>query len=61
VPPIDGRLGDETHAALEAYRRDNGLAGTAVDEPLIASLTETARSHGLKVPPIIVALEAAMP
>src|SRR5690242_13052851 len=61
VPPIDGRLGDETRAALEAYRRDNGLAGRAVDEPLIASLTETARSRGLKVPSIIVALEATIP
>lgn len=58
VPPIDGRLGEETRAALAAYRRDHVLAGTTVDEALIASLTATARGQGLEVPSVIVALEA---
>lgn len=61
VPPIDGRLGAETRDALAAYRGDHALAGTQIDEALIASLTETARRQGLAVPAIIVALEAAMP
>jgi peptidoglycan hydrolase-like protein with peptidoglycan-binding domain len=57
VPPIDGRLGDETRAAIAAYRRDHALAGTDVDDALIASLTETARQQGLKVPSVIAALD----
>jgi peptidoglycan hydrolase-like protein with peptidoglycan-binding domain len=61
VPPIDGRLGEETHAALAAYRRDHALAGTTVDEALIASLATTARGQGVEVPSIIIALEAATP
>lgn len=61
VPPIDGRLGEETRAALAAYRRDHALAGTTVDEALIASLTATARRQGVQVPSIIIALEASTP
>jgi peptidoglycan hydrolase-like protein with peptidoglycan-binding domain len=61
VPPIDGRLGEDTRVALAAYRRDHALAGTDIDEPLLASLTATARGQGLEVPSIIAALEAEMP
>jgi peptidoglycan hydrolase-like protein with peptidoglycan-binding domain len=61
VQPIDGRLGDETRAALATYRRDHSLPSAEVDEALIASLTATARSQGLDVPGIILALEAKMP
>lgn len=61
VPPIDGRLGDETKEALAAYRRDHAIDVEAVDEALLASMTEVARQRGVKIPDIIVALESGLP
>lgn len=57
VPPIDGRLGEETRAAIAAYRSELGLAGTEIDDALIASLTATAQRNGVEVPSVIAALE----
>jgi peptidoglycan hydrolase-like protein with peptidoglycan-binding domain len=62
VPPLDGRMGEETRAAVETYRRDHGLPGAGVvDEPLIASLTEAARRRGVQVPSVIAALRIETP
>jgi peptidoglycan hydrolase-like protein with peptidoglycan-binding domain len=61
VPPIDGRLGEETRAALDAYRREHALPGKGVDDAIIASLAETARRRGVQIPSIIAALQAETP
>ncbi len=36
--PIDGYMGPRTQEAVTAFRRDHGLGGSAVDEPLVRAL-----------------------
>jgi peptidoglycan hydrolase-like protein with peptidoglycan-binding domain len=56
--PVDGRLGEDTEAALAAWRAEAGIPGEEVDEALLAALLEAAARQRIRVPPVVAALAA---
>jgi peptidoglycan hydrolase-like protein with peptidoglycan-binding domain len=57
--PIDGRLGDETRAAVAAYLGAPAFTDDTIDARLLGALADDAAQRGMRVPSVIVAIEHA--